>query len=104
MFSKVRQPETPAHSPAGDVESSVTFGRSNLTVQWDGHADNLLDFAEANGLAPSFSCRAGVCGTCECRLLHGEVIYEVEPTAAVASGSVLICISRPNSDEITLDL
>jgi uncharacterized protein len=106
MFSKVRQSEAPAGAAPAPVpvEATVTFARSNQTVPWRGEASSLLELAEAHGLTPDFSCRAGVCGTCACRLLEGEVSYDVEPTAAVTPGSVLICIARPSSDPITLDL
>lgn len=104
MFSKAPQPGSPAGAAAESVEATVTFARSNRTVTWEGETSSLLAFAEAQGLSPDFSCRAGVCGTCECRLLEGEVSYEVEPTASVAPGSVLICIAKPNTGQITLDL
>jgi ferredoxin len=82
----------------------VHFERSDRTAAWRGDHENLLEFAEAEGLSPDFSCRAGVCGTCECRLLEGEVSYGVPPTASVASGSVLICIATPRSAVVRLDL
>jgi ferredoxin-NADP reductase len=85
-------------------QAEVTFARSHRSAAWNGEAESLLAFAEAQGLQPPFSCRAGVCGTCMCRLLEGEVSYEVPPTATVAEGSVLICISRPRSKTLTLDL
>jgi ferredoxin-NADP reductase len=86
------------------VGARVTFARSNRTALWQGGQDSLLAFAEAEGLQPPFSCRAGVCGTCMCRLLDGQVSYVVEPTASVKDGSVLICISRPRSGQLTLDI
>jgi ferredoxin-NADP reductase len=104
MFSSAPKPTAAAASSPQPVETMVTFARSNRTVPWTGEASSLLAFAEDHGLTPDFSCRAGVCGTCECRLLEGEVSYDVEPTASVTPGSVLICIARPNSDQITLDL
>jgi ferredoxin len=104
MFSTAPKPAAAVASAAEPVEAMVTFARSNRTVPWRGEVSSLLEFAEAHGLTPDFSCRAGVCGTCECRLLEGEVSYDVEPTASVTPGSVLICIARPSSDRITLDL
>jgi len=86
------------------IQTAVTFARSQRTAEWHGAHGTLLEFAEAQGLNPDFSCRAGLCGTCECRLLEGEVSYAVPPTAAVAPGSVLICISRPKTARLSLDL
>jgi ferredoxin-NADP reductase len=104
MFSTAPKPAAAVGPVAEKVDAMVTFARSNQTVPWRGEASSLLEFAEAHGLTPDFSCRAGVCGTCECRLVEGEVSYDEEPTASVTPGSVLICIARPNSNQITLDL
>jgi len=84
----------------------VSFARSGLTATWASTdpEETLLDFAEAQGVDAPFSCRAGVCGTCACRVLEGEVSYLSEPTATVTSGSALICIGRPTGDRLDLDL
>jgi uncharacterized protein len=104
MFTKVPKPASAPGPTAAPMEAAVTFDRSHQTVRWKDDDTTLLEFAEAHGLTPDYSCRAGVCGTCECRLLEGEVGYVVEPTASVTPGSALICISRPRSDKVTLDL
>ncbi|PSB32487.1 2Fe-2S iron-sulfur cluster-binding protein [Stenomitos frigidus] len=88
-----------------DVEAAeIVFAQSNQTVIWQGDADSLLAFAEANGLNPPYSCRQGICGTCECKLLEGEVDYQTAPTAAIEDGSVLICISKPKTAKVVLEL
>ncbi len=86
------------------LPAAVTFARSQRTAEWNGSHESLLAFAEAQGLNPDFSCRAGLCGTCTCRLLEGEISYLVPPTAAVAPGSVLVCIARPKTARLSLDL
>lgn len=80
----------------------VRFGRTGLESTWDGAA-NLLDFAEAQGLSPDFSCRAGVCGSCQCGLLSGEIEYDEEPLDPLPEGQILLCCSRPKGP-IELDL
>ena len=81
----------------------VTFSSSGLQVPWLGNHESLLELAEASGLAPGFSCRAGVCNTCECSIGSGDVRYFDEPLSRPEAGRVLICCSIPDSD-ITLDL
>jgi hypothetical protein len=39
-----------------------------------------------------------------CRILAGEVECQEEPTAAIADGSVLICISKPKTSRVVLEL
>ena len=102
MFS--RTPGSSANSSTQAAE--ITFARSGQSATWastDAN-DTLLAFAEAQGLEPPFACRAGVCGTCACRVLEGEVSYVSEPTAAVAKGSALICIARPKGSSLSLEL
>jgi len=82
--------------------AGVRFGRSGLNSTWDG-ATNLLEFAEAQGLSPDFSCRTGVCGSCQCGLLKGEVEYDEEPLDPLPEGQILLCCSRPKGP-IELDL
>lgn len=106
MFTKASKTtqDRPAVEPpqAGAVE--VVFARSNQTAFWNGGSDSLLEFAEANDLNPPYSCRQGICGTCECKLLEGEVDYQEPPTASVSDGSVLICISKPKTSKVVLDV
>jgi uncharacterized protein len=87
-----------------ETTGEIEFARSKQTIPWSTDAVNLLDFAEANGLNPPYSCRQGLCGTCECRLLEGEVEYLEPPTADVADGAVLICIAKPKTSRLVLDL
>ncbi|WP_231662606.1 2Fe-2S iron-sulfur cluster-binding protein [Pseudanabaena sp. 'Roaring Creek'] len=82
----------------------VVFNKSGKTINWNPDRGSILDFAEANEIYPDHSCRVGVCGTCACKISEGEVEYEEKPTAAVESGSVLICISRPKTAKIVLDI
>ena len=84
--------------------ATIVFTQSNQTIDWSADAESLLEFAEANGLNPSYSCRQGICGTCECKILDGEVEYQTPPTATVKDGSVLICISKPKTAKVVLDL
>ena len=82
----------------------VIFSKSGKTHTWNPDDGTLLDFAEANGLNPDYSCRSGVCGTCMCKISQGEVEYEESPSASVDRGSVLICISKPKTARVVLDL
>jgi len=67
---------------------------------------SVLDAALENALDAPFACKAGVCSTCRCRGLEGDVEmianhaledYEVE------KGYVLSCQSYPVSDRVVVD-
>jgi ferredoxin-NADP reductase/ferredoxin len=95
----------PPHQPAGTPGPgpTVSFTRSGLDVPWSSAYPSLLEFAEACGIPVKWSCRTGVCHTCECALIGGAVRYDPEPLEPPAEGNVLICCARPQS-EVELDL
>jgi ferredoxin-NADP reductase len=98
-------PTRPPHPPQGQPGEGpdVAFARSGLTVRWDDGYGSLLELAEACDVAVRWSCRTGVCHTCETALLSGAVSYDPDPVDDPAEGSALICCSRPHGD-LTLDL
>ncbi|BCJ73074.1 sulfurase [Catellatospora sp. IY07-71] len=93
------------HAPAGDPGPgpAVSFARSGLTVPWDPAFASLLELAEACDVPVRWSCRIGVCHTCESGLLSGDVAYLPDPVDPPADGNVLICCARPQTD-LTLDI
>lgn len=84
--------------------AEVVFAKSGKTAPWSPDDGTLLEFAEAQGIDPPFSCRAGICLTCMCALKSGEVAYDAPPTGTPEPGSVLICVSKPRSTQVVLDL
>ena len=95
----------PVHNPAGEPGTGpqISFTRSGLTVPWDLRFSSLLELAEACDVPVQWSCRTGVCHTCECALIGGTVQYQPDPLEPPATGSVLICCSRPSGD-VEVDL
>ena len=71
-----------------------------MITSWDPSSESLLDLAEAEGLHPDFSCRSGICQSCICKLLDGEVEYFQEPLDVPEPGCVLICSARPQTDVV----
>ena len=99
---------TPArapHPPAGKPGNGPTieFARSDLAIPWDNGYGSLLELAEACDVPVRWSCRTGVCHTCETTLIAGDVKYSPDPVEPPAAGSALICCSQPR-DDVVLDL
>ncbi len=84
-----------ATEPSPPLE--VQFRRSGRTLLWNGQDANLLDFAERQHLALDSGCRTGSCGSCETRLVSGEVAYAEKPDHEVAPGHCLLCVGKPLS-------
>ncbi|UWE10316.1 MOSC and FAD-binding oxidoreductase domain-containing protein [Actinacidiphila bryophytorum] len=93
------------HQPTGPAGTgpTVSFARSGLTVPWNDAQDSLLELAEACDVPVQWSCRTGVCHTCELALMSGSVEYSPDPVEPPADGNILICCSKP-ADGIVLDL
>ena len=93
------------HQPAGDQGSGplVAFARSDLNARWGPGYASLLEFAEACDVPVRWSCRTGVCHTCETAIMSGTVSYSPDPVDDPTEGDVLICCSQPR-DDLVLDL
>jgi ferredoxin-NADP reductase/MOSC domain-containing protein YiiM len=97
----VRPPHPPAGEPGDGPE--VAFARSGLTVRWASRYASLLELAEACDVPVRWSCRTGVCQTCDTDVMSGTVSYAPDPVDDPAEGSALICCSQPRGD-LVLDL
>ena len=84
---------------------AVTLDGATRTVTAD-RDQSILEAALASDLDAPFACKAGVCSTCRCRVIEGEVEmltnhaledYEVE------KGYVLSCQSYAVTDRVTVD-
>jgi ferredoxin-NADP reductase/MOSC domain-containing protein YiiM/ferredoxin len=97
-----RLPHPPEHDAA--TGALVSFARSGIAAHWNVSAyGSLLELAEACDVPVRWSCRTGVCHSCESGLVSGDVAYDPEPLDTPAAGNLLICCSRPIRD-VVIDL
>ncbi len=95
----------PPHPPAGPAGDGpvVQFARSGISAPWGSGYASLLEFAEACDIPTRWSCRTGVCHTCETGLLAGRVRNDPGPLEEPAEGNCLPCIAAPVTP-VVLDL
>ncbi len=98
-----------------DAAAAPGKGQCEVTVVKDGHSrsffidknrDSVLDSALAQGIDLPYSCKGGVCSTCRCKVVQGEVDMDANfalEDYEVARGFVLSCQSFPVSDKLVLD-
>lgn len=86
----------------GDGDIVVTFSSSGKELQWQPLANNLLEFAESNGITVNTGCRAGSCGSCQTKILSGEVAYQHPPDYDPEPGYCLLCVCLPLTN-LTVD-
>ena len=72
----------------------------------EGEEKTLLDAALGAGIKMPYSCKAGVCATCRCKLIDGKVEmlnnYSLEDWE-LEKGYILSCQSIPKSKKISMD-
>ena len=80
--------------------ATIRFSRSGRSTQADPDM-TILEAAETISIEIAYECRSGICGQCKTKLLHGNVQMDCEDAlsaAEKASGIVLACQARPQSD------
>jgi ring-1,2-phenylacetyl-CoA epoxidase subunit PaaE len=103
---KAAPPFVPAHPRAASAiqVECVLDGRTHRLMSRPG--ERIIDAAEEQGFEIPHSCRGGMCCTCRCKLVEGEVAmdvnYSLEPWELEA-GYVLACQSRALTPRVKLD-
>jgi ring-1,2-phenylacetyl-CoA epoxidase subunit PaaE len=85
--------------------TAIIDGSQRSFLLEKGH-ENIIDAGLRNGIELPFSCKGGVCSTCRCRLVDGEVDMDVNfalEDYEVARGFILACQSYPATDRVTVD-
>ena len=93
-----------APSPAAGFWVDLKRSGTSLHVPPD---QSVLEVLEASGHEVPFSCREGVCGTCETPVCAGEVDhrdYVYPPSQRESLRTMLVCVSRAKSARLLLDL
>lgn len=68
--------------------------------------DTVLTAAVKSGFELPFSCAGGMCATCRCKLVEGDVEMDANYSLEkweLEAGFVLACQSRPKTDKLVLD-
>ncbi|MEU8620518.1 PDR/VanB family oxidoreductase [Streptomyces sp. NPDC048623] len=89
-----------------DEEFEVECRTSGLTLRV-GADTSILDAVESAGIGVNSSCRDGICGSCETRVLDGTPDHRdflLSETERTAGTSMMICVSRCASGRLVLDL
>ncbi|MER6977442.1 PDR/VanB family oxidoreductase [Streptomyces carpinensis] len=94
----------PRTGTGGERAFEVELRRSGRTVTVPADS-TVLAAVRAELPDTAYSCEQGFCGTCQQRVLEGEVDHRDELlTDAERDDSMLICVSRARSDRLVLDL
>lgn len=95
-------------------DASAQIKSTQATMTMDGAArsftmdkdQTILEAALENALDAPYACKAGVCSTCRCKVIQGEVEMVANHAledGEVARGYILSCQSYPISDRVVVD-
>lgn len=107
-FEWFSAPAAPA-APSADASADgfwIDLQRSGVSLHVP-PGQSVLEVLEANGHEVPFSCREGVCGTCETAVCAGEpehLDYVYPPAQRASLRTMLVCVSRAKSPRLALDL
>jgi ring-1,2-phenylacetyl-CoA epoxidase subunit PaaE len=106
---------TAGQAQRAKTTSNTNANSSQVSIRADGHTrtfelpHNSLSILEAGlavGVDLPWACKAGVCSTCKCKVLEGEVEMDTNHALEdyeIKDGYVLSCQSYPVSAKIILD-
>jgi ring-1,2-phenylacetyl-CoA epoxidase subunit PaaE len=89
-----------------ECEVTVIIDGTRKSFLLEKEKENIIEAGLRNGIELPYSCRGGVCSTCRCRLLEGEVDMDVNfalEDYEVARGFILSCQSYPTTDKVVVD-
>jgi len=93
-------------APGEHCELTIVLDGLTRSITIEKNKDSLLDSALSQGVELPYSCKGGVCSTCRCKVLEGEVDMDANfalEDYEVARGFVLSCQSFPVTDRVLID-
>lgn len=93
-------------APGEHCELTIVLDGVTRNITIEKNKDSLLDSALSQGIDLPYSCKGGVCSTCRCKVVQGEVDMDANfalEDYEVARGFVLSCQSFPVTDRVLID-
>ena len=84
----------------------LVCARSHLTLNVPSEKTVVQVLLDA-GIQIPLSCEQGICGSCECRVLEGQVDHRdsiLSTAEQLANETMMVCVSRAKSPRLVLDL
>jgi ring-1,2-phenylacetyl-CoA epoxidase subunit PaaE len=100
------KPRPVAASERHQTEVTVIMDGNHASFTMDKDKESLLDAGLRAGIDMRYSCKGGVCSTCRCKLVEGNVDMDVNYALEdyeVARGFVLSCQAFPVTDKVVVD-
>jgi ring-1,2-phenylacetyl-CoA epoxidase subunit PaaE len=105
-LSKEDKPALFPNQKLEGVEVTIVDGGKEFHYTMTKEYDNILDAALGAGADLPFACKGGVCATCKCKVIEGEVEMKVNyalEKEEVSQNFVLSCQSVPLTEKVKLN-
>ncbi|PQL95428.1 2Fe-2S iron-sulfur cluster-binding protein [Apibacter adventoris] len=94
-------------STVKEVKVTFTYEGKTQTMNWINNGSSLLDALLVNGINAPYSCKGGVCGSCQCSRVQGEVILGenlVLTEEDIKNKKILTCVAQPKTNTLVIDM
>lgn len=105
-LERFKPKELPPVDPDAESDFEVVLEQSGVTVTVPAGM-SVLEALEDNGIEPLNSCREGICGTCETKVLSGVPDHRdslLSDEERAANDTMMICVGRALCERLVLDL
>ncbi|WP_417876231.1 2Fe-2S iron-sulfur cluster-binding protein [Winogradskyella sediminis] len=102
----IKRAERLAQQNVEGTEVTIVDGGKEFAFTMTKAYDNILDAALGAGADLPFACKGGVCSTCKCEVIEGNVEMKINyalDDKEVAQNLVLSCQAVPTTDKVIVD-
>lgn len=102
----IKRAERLAQQNVEGTEVTIVDGGKEFAFTMTKEYDNILDAALGAGADLPFACKGGVCSTCKCEVIEGNVEMKINyalDDKEVAQNLVLSCQAVPTTDKVIVD-
>jgi ring-1,2-phenylacetyl-CoA epoxidase subunit PaaE len=102
----IKRQERLAQQKVEGTEVTIIDGGKEFKFTMTKDFDNILDAALNAGADLPYACKGGVCSTCKCKVMTGDVEMKINYALEedeVAQNLVLSCQAVPTSEQVTVN-
>jgi len=89
----------------GTSQVTVFLDQEKIELTMNENSNSIIDSLNRKGYDPPYSCRGGVCSTCQAKVIDGKVTMKMNYSLTeqdLENGYVLTCQAQPASEKVTI--
>lgn len=104
---KVFHDDQVQRSTVKEVKVTFTYEGKTQTINWINNGNSLLDALLDDGINAPYSCKGGVCGSCRCIRIEGDVFLGenlVLTEEDLKNKKILTCVAHPKTNTLVINM